>query len=359
MKKLVLFFVVILMIGTVMHLLTISQSRSDKLKNTLVLLLPYVSIIGAWFLWKLAYYGDILPNTYYAKFAGGGLYTTGMNYIKFFVDSYFLWPLLLCFGLGVILKLKIVKKMWFGIGIGIIALWLLYIIRIGGDFMEFRILMPILPLVFLILLYPVYKSLKLMFIPLISLLVITAFYFPFYFKYDPHYAVETIQGLQSHLYDEHWIEIGKKLGEIFPDKSVSIAVTAAGAIAFYSGLQTIDMLGLNDKYIARHGNEYVDFPGHQKVASLDYLIQRKVHLIIAHPRIIDPNITITEKDYINAFSYYVPKNRLSFEHKLVAIPMTKDYSLLTFYLTPDPTIDMLITEQKWQVISLFESNGIQ
>ena len=45
---------------------------------------------------------------------------------------------------------------------------------------------------------------------------------------------------------------GLGLRERFPPDTV-VALNAAGIIAYYSRLPTIDMLGLNDRHIARHG----------------------------------------------------------------------------------------------------------
>jgi arabinofuranosyltransferase len=47
-----------------------------------------------------------------------------------------------------------------------------------------------------------------------------------------------------------FVAIGKKLGELAPS-GASLATGACGAIPYYSGLPTIDTLGLNDKHIAR------------------------------------------------------------------------------------------------------------
>src|SRR5207344_3415513 len=106
------------------------------------------------------------------------------------------------------------------------------------------------------------------------------------FTYDPGDGIEPIRQLQSHITspDEHWGEIGKALGAAFnEDPRVSIATTAAGAIPYYSRLTTIDMLGLNDKYIAKYGHYFGRAAGHERIATLAYLQERKVNLIISHP----------------------------------------------------------------------------
>jgi hypothetical protein len=46
--------------------------------------------------------------------------------------------------------------------------------------------------------------------------------------------------------------LGRTLGQAFALEQPLLAVTAAGALPFYSGLPALDMLGLNDRYLALH-----------------------------------------------------------------------------------------------------------
>lgn len=60
------------------------------------LTLPALTIVGAWLLFKLVYYGEILPNTYYVKAASASkdLLLRGVAYIWSFFYNYYLIPLL-------------------------------------------------------------------------------------------------------------------------------------------------------------------------------------------------------------------------------------------------------------------------
>jgi arabinofuranosyltransferase len=47
------------------------------------------------------------------------------------------------------------------------------------------------------------------------------------------------------------------------------------------------MFGLNDRRVVRNGVTFnVDLPGHQRIATWDYLMQRRVNLIVGHPQIV-------------------------------------------------------------------------
>ena len=81
------------------------------------------------------------------------------------------------------------------------------------------------------------------------------------------------------------IAYGRRLKDVLPPDTV-IATTMAGGIAYYSGLTTIDQLGLTDREVARHG--VLAKPvrrGHTKRASTSYLASRGVNLVIHHPKV--------------------------------------------------------------------------
>lgn len=72
--------------------------------------------------------------------------------------------------------------------------------------------------------------------------------------------------------------VGRFLGRHYPGKV--LATGAAGKIPFYSGMETIDMLGLNNRYIARlepKGN----FPGHSHWDA-DWVLSQRPDVICCH-----------------------------------------------------------------------------
>ena len=78
--------------------------------------------------------------------------------------------------------------------------------------------------------------------------------------------------------------IGKWLAEnAHPDST--IATTAAGIIPYYSRLYTVDILGLNDEWIAHNIPARGQRPGHTKSAPLSYLLKKDVDYMIYHPTI--------------------------------------------------------------------------
>ncbi len=60
---------------------------------------------------------------------------------------------------------------------------------------------------------------------------------------------------------------------------LTLATTGIGMVAYYSRLPAIDVLGLTDATVARMPLQRRRRPGHEKLATLDYLRSRKVDLL--------------------------------------------------------------------------------
>jgi hypothetical protein len=73
-----------------------------------------------------------------------------------------------------------------------------------------------------------------------------------------------------------WAELGRYLRKHEPDRT--LAIDAAGLVPFYSGLYTIDMLGLCDQYVAHLPPSPHFVPGHSKYDP-EYLLARRPDLI--------------------------------------------------------------------------------
>ncbi len=157
-----------------------------------------------------------------------------------------------------------------------------------------------------------------------------------------------------------WIKAGKKLFYYCKgDSTITIATSAAGAIPYYSQLKNIDILGLNDKWIAQNA-PYRKWASaaHRTKAPLSYLIKRKVNLLIEHPRVISIKST---NDLKNAAHSLLSSGEMKFLYmdqpfpnnaEILAIPVEEDSVLFTIYLTPHPKIDSLIIANKWLHFSI-------
>jgi hypothetical protein len=334
--------------------LILQDSHSIKfiISRFFTLVLPCAVIVGTWIGWKLWFYGTILPNTFHAKIGSPTSFMNGIGYIISFFESYWLiiFPLLsvlLC-------KKNDFLQSQLSVIMIVILLWCAYIVKTGGDFMEFRFLVPVLPFIFLCIIYGIrlldIHEFKIMFI--ILMILIGSIWHQFMFQ--GWQGIESINDLYGHLknYNEDWDGIGRTLGKLFPsDNDIVIATTAAGAIPFYSNLKTIDMLGLNDEWVARHGKFLGNRPGHQRIADLPYLIKSGVNLVIGHPQMKPINRKTARKVWFTKELKRFLRTKFNPElipadATVLEIPINNKYNLLVLYLLKHELIEQVIKEKQ-------------
>jgi len=96
-------------------------------------------------LFRMGYYGILVPNTALAKDSGGTYWSDGWNYLVDFVVPYWLWVPLLA--LAVTAVLVLLRAPWTTTVVALAlpvggALHALYIVKSGGDYLHARLLMP-------------------------------------------------------------------------------------------------------------------------------------------------------------------------------------------------------------------------
>ncbi len=198
-------------------------------------------------------YGSWLPATYYAK-SGAGLdnLDQGLTYLALFSRHYA--PVLALLACAFLLR-------WQKIGSAAIPLLMIFLAWIaqttlqGGDNMVgFRMYLAVIPLCYFTIGYAFRDDAQ-----ALTILALLAFGYVFWgYNFGnvaaSSWAVPVEQ--QASSWRSAFIErkaAGLWLKENFPAGS-RVALSAAGITPYYSELPTIDMLGLNDGYIALHGH---------------------------------------------------------------------------------------------------------
>ncbi|HKZ02944.1 MAG TPA: hypothetical protein VJ180_11920, partial [Pyrinomonadaceae bacterium] len=316
-------------------------------------------LVGGWLLWKTSYYGEVLPNTFHAKVSPSrALIAQGLLYLEVFLESYWLIPLVLLLAFHA-------KKLWqrsnqsfaFPALTLIVLVWLAYIVLVGGDFMEFRFLVPILPAFFILTVWLLFVAIKARTVTtaLVFLTLLGSIHHAL--SFNGWSNIESVKHLSDYVRDksDNWVGVGKTLGRALNyDSDVTIAVTAAGAIPYYSRLRSIDMLGMSDRWVARHGVSFnPGFPGHQRVAPLSYLIERDVNLIVGHPMIVDNGFAISRlTESPDAFGYLklFGANPYKVAHllKILEVRLDPESRLLLGYLNRSATVDAAIKRNGWR-----------
>ena len=237
-------------------------------------------VVVAWLIWKVRYYGDILPNTYYAKGADQALWEMGWSYWADFVRSYF--HILLLVPVAIFGALHPPRRSLRGFGtwaLVSIVLYVLYTAKAGGDFMHYRFAFMVYPMLTTLAVFGLYQiALKSRSSALACGALILALA-PGEPILNSKYSAMS-HGLMHKFYLEG-VRTGKAIRRSTPH-DIRIATTLAGTMAYFGDRYTVDQLGLNDARVAR-----IDVPitvrGHSKRASREYLQERQVHLLFDHP----------------------------------------------------------------------------
>lgn len=119
--------------------------------------LPFVVLLVPYLLWRHAYYGYWVPNTFYAKSAHDPYPGQGLLYVWEFLRCYaVLLPVLLVPVIGWLRRpgplaglSPLLGRRPFAAILALVVPYLAFVIWVGGDFMFGRFLLPILPMLLL------------------------------------------------------------------------------------------------------------------------------------------------------------------------------------------------------------------
>lgn len=132
--------------GGITGIVLLATARTDW-KRIGLILAAALPVPAAYQIFRMGYYGLLTPHTAVAKSASGAHWGTGAGYVWDTVSPYALWaPVIVAFGLGIYWALRSSsrEKLVVAVAVGCGLLHLLYVVRVGGDFMHGR--MVLLPL---------------------------------------------------------------------------------------------------------------------------------------------------------------------------------------------------------------------
>jgi hypothetical protein len=237
--------------------------------------------IAPYALWRWRYYGNLLPNTFYAKVTGDtAQLATGLRHLGEWALEY---PLIAAAALLPAVLLSEPGRAALARVPQAAAVYLLvvahvaYVVLVGGDFMPFfRFFVPILPLGCLLLAWllgavaaanPRGAGAALAAAVLVELVTAHAGEQP-YRAFVAHRTALIGERVGA------WLRAERRPGDL-------IAVNTAGALPYTSGLPTIDMLGLTDAQIAQRPIYIVStgWAGHRKGWGA-YVLDRQPQVIL-------------------------------------------------------------------------------
>jgi len=310
-----------------------------------ILVIFPVLMLAPWCVWKLWYYGDLLPHSFYLKAVNASTIEHGLRYFYAFIVSYDLYPFLfVCVFFAGRLFLKEQRPLL--LLAGVVTLWFLYILKIGGDFMEFRFMVQVIPLMMVLLVWALGTCARGRIIRAAGILLVLggSVHHALTFSYEQETGVEPVAMLAGHLTaeGENWVGIGRALGSAFaPSDSVTIATTAAGAIPYYSGLRTVDMLGINSRGGADRGVFVGYIPGHQRILPYSALNEMGVNLVISHPIVSRSG---TDPRQLPLVPTDGPPHLRA---RLIRIPIGGGWDVSVLYIRENAAVDSAIARFGW------------
>lgn len=232
----------------------------DRLARLRALVLPaalFLAFPAAHALFRLGYYGDLLPNTFYAKLSGDlpGLWSQGVTYlVSFVIGGGGLALLLPLLGLMECPRARSAGEASLLPALGAqIALQAVYVASIGGDAFEYhRFLAPVVPSLAVLSSVGLLRGLERLgaragaAVPFASLALAAL---------ETGLAYTSVQEVafrQVRAAAQERESLSAWLSRRFPQSSV-LAINAAGLIPYRTGFRSIDMLGLCDRHVARSG----------------------------------------------------------------------------------------------------------
>jgi hypothetical protein len=252
--------------------------------------LGFLALFLPYFAWRLWYYGYLLPNTFYAKVPeASGYFERGLPYIGGFFGAYFVLPLVPFAVLASVTGDR-AERRHVGLLSAAAAIYLLYVAWVGGDFMEFRFMMPSLPFLYYLaqeglrrahgMLVARTGAARLATALAVTVVLGTArgtLAPTFAYEHDPRFGWEIRKlvistGIQERTGE--WLRRYAAAGE-------SIAVSGGGVGPYRAGLYAVEVHGLTDAHIAHAPLARRGMVGHERWVDWDYLAQKRITYVLA------------------------------------------------------------------------------
>lgn len=246
-----------------------SMNRSHWVKCMGIFFIIYIMYLT----WKIQYFGNILPNTYYVRMGTElkdyiNTWNEGFFYVIAFMKNHYWLPIVSLIAL--IRSKRYEGSLFCGL---FLLIFTMVVVFEGGDWMPFfRMFVPIIPLFFLFLGAATVNILD--WTPMgsrpLGQTMIIVIHLGFLIMISMPWWPVTTQVIQSNnrlaSYTGKWyrafsnldriigqdMALGKWISEHAPD-GLKIAVKSAGTVPYYSQTVAYDCLGVTDAHIARTG----------------------------------------------------------------------------------------------------------
>ncbi len=296
------------------------RERAGNILNPLILSFILLAGFGLYFSWRVDFYGDIMPNTYYAKASGSfllriprGLVYTGEMAVCWWVP------------VSIIAWISGGLKKKSAVLLSSLILYILYVTWTGGDhFAWLRFYIPVLPVAAIMAAELInnlssfagktrFPRLATTFIVIGMLAVFTG----------TSMRIDYLSARKHHQFVSWWEHVGQWSRDAFPF-SYRLAVVPAGIIPYLSRHPVLDLMGLTDWNIAHLGKlDMTEAPGHQR-SSTSAVIDRRPEVVLGealpfdHPPTQPEVLLATHRNVLKKL-YRMPEFKEIYQYKTAHI----------------------------------------
>lgn len=301
---------------------------------------------------RYAYFGDLLPNTYYAKATPGlALWLAGWRYVEEYLTFWGGFVAVAAFVSLLRARRAGIAGRFHRVAAAVCAAALVNSVLVGGDtFLFHRFLLPAVPLAAIAVAHAAEELARVRALPA-SAGVVALVAWSVTAGFVPRLSI-TRRGAPPFArlatdvaaINEHYFAVGAWLRDHLP-KEATVALNAAGIVPYVSDLPTLDMLGLTDAHIARRPIPLGQhFHGHEKYDP-DYVLERD-------PDVIIPGLPVLSKTRVRVttlaawyapWAAYLPgdaqllqKTRFGERYTLRVVPVRSGEFLVLFVKKASP-----------------------
>ena len=279
--------------------------RRLRFRRYVELAAPFLLLYVPYFLLRWRAYGDFYPNTYYAKNGEFAHWSQGSVYAAHFIGSSGAWAWLPVALIALIGKARERHETRLRIFAALaLVVFGRYVVRVGGDFMEYRFFVPLMPVMFVAVEIGLRWRIANARLPGASALTawvatlgLAAALLPI--RLIPPRAIKWSIAREPSFYrirtvfpltiDCPWETLGKNLATGLAARGVEppVAAAAIGMLGYHSRIPIIDVFGLINRAIAHKPFKREGRPGHEKEATTNELMAQGAVLDVGHRG--DPN----------------------------------------------------------------------
>jgi hypothetical protein len=271
--------------------------------------LPVLLLYLPYWIWRYQYYGYVFPNTYYAKSGDLSYWSQGWVYLWVYLKSYYLL-LTVAVAIAVVIWMRVSRSIaedsiaWraFQLALLFVIPYVIYIVKVGGDFMFARFWIVITPLLFLLIELPIRLIVRKQGVLIATALLLAATVILRLNLYadDPKAQISGIANEPAYYPPSHYAQAkieGERLRSYLAGTEVKLAFRGQHAMQIYYSEVPIAIesaTGLTDSYIAHLLLKERGRPGHEKMAPVEYLKSRGVDFMlvgVASPKSLVDSLT--------------------------------------------------------------------